>query len=126
MVQAHSTDKTAEIVEQFAKILMTNIGGEQYTGSLRSLSKSALGGKTLLTVQFDPFDVGDFGSPGVIAECIECQVAKADRAFADRGDLITDPTKTLGTQERMQAVGDEEVHDAGAENIEIGRRAHHE
>ena len=60
VVQAHSTDKTAEIVEQFAKILMTNIGGEQYTGSLRSLSKSALGGKTLLTVQFDPFDVGDF------------------------------------------------------------------
>lgn len=60
-VQAFSTDKTADIVEAGAKILMTSISGTPFGSSNRSLRPdAALGEAQIMEVQFDPFDANDF------------------------------------------------------------------
>ncbi len=59
-VKAFSTDKTADIVEAGAKILMSSIGGTPFAGTVRSLPAGAMAETQLIVVQFDPFDSRDF------------------------------------------------------------------
>jgi hypothetical protein len=69
-VQSNSTDKTADIVEDAAKIFMSTITGKPVDLNEigRALTEGTLPETELLALQFDPFDADDFGGQNAILQ----------------------------------------------------------
>ena len=53
-------------------------------------------------------------------------VADGDRPLAHRRDLVAGPGEAVGAKQRVQAVWNDEIDGAGAELVQIERRANHE